>query len=148
LQGEAATEALKKFAEELEKGEDTSAEKTRNASLIKLARVLIDVIQTDKDPEKTFKTPEQNEREVENGSKTTIRPPLKHVHSHEHPGKKKKTKMHQPSRIGKANQKTKNKETRLRGKMHGRQTKKHSERRAPKKRKNRKTGVRAQKRNH
>lgn len=147
MRGEAATEALKKFAEELEKGEDTSAEKTRNASLIKLARVLIDVIQTDKDPEKTSKTSDQNKTEVENERKTTIRPSLKHVHSHEHPGKKKKTKKHQPSRIGKADRKTKNKETRVRGKEHGRLTKKHSKRRAPKKRKNRKTGVRAQKRN-
>jgi hypothetical protein len=128
LRGEAATEALKEFAEELEKGEDTSVEKTRDASLIKLARVLIDVIQTEKGPEKTPKTPDQNKPEVEHERKTTTKPSRKddHLHEHSHSGKKKKTKMHQPSRTGKANRKTKNETTKVKSREHGRPTKKHS----------------------
>jgi len=115
LRGEAAIEALKEFSEELEKGDATSEEKTRDASLIKLARVLIDVIQADKAPEKTPKTPDQNKPEVEHKRKTTTKPSRKHDHlrEHSHSRKKKKTKMHQPSRTGKANRKTRNKKTKV-----------------------------------
>ena len=149
LRGEAATEALKKFADELEKAEDTSAEKTRNASMIKLARVLIDVIQADKNPEKTSKTPDQNKREIEEEKKITTRPSRKHDHSHEHARseEKKKTKIHQPSRARKTNRKTKNKERRGKSRQHGTLTKKHSVQRAPKKRKSRKTGAPSSSRN-
>ncbi len=120
LRGEAATEALKEFAEELEKGEATSVEKTRDASLIKLARVLIDVIQADKAPEKTPKTPDQNKPEAENKRKIETKPQRKqdNLHQQSH-SRKKKTRMRQPSRTRKANRETKNKKRKVKSRDHG-----------------------------
>jgi hypothetical protein len=128
LSGEAATEALKQFAEELEKGKATGTEKTRDASLIKLARVLIDVIQTEKDPENTPRAQDKNSSEVEQKRKTSRKPTQKHDHSHEHTPsrKKKKTKTHQPNKTRRTNRKTKNKQTKIKNREHKRPTKKRS----------------------
>jgi hypothetical protein len=122
LRGEDATEALKEFAEELEKGRSAGAEKTRDASLIKLARVLIDVIQADKPPEKIAEQPNQDMKDVE-GQKMVSEPP----HEHDHSEKEKKTKMHKRSRIrtGKRKPKAK-KKTITKSNKHRRQAKKHS----------------------
>ena len=113
LSGEAATKALKEFAEELEKGRGPSGEKTRDASLIKLARVLMDVIQADRAPGKPPEQPDQNKQDVERKEKTVTEPP----HKHGQPRKKKKAKMHKQSRTRtasrKASRKAKNKKTKV-----------------------------------
>ena len=126
LSGEAATTALKEFAEELEKGRGPSGEKTRDASLIRLARVLIDVIQADRAPEKAPEPTDQNKQDVESENKTTIvtEPLHKHVQSR----KKKKAKMHKQSRIRTASRKAKNKKkkVKVKRKEHRRQAKRNS----------------------
>jgi hypothetical protein len=126
LSGEAATMALKEFAEELEKGRGPSGEKTPDASLIKLARVLMDVIQADRTPEKPSEQPDQNKQDIESEKKTATvtEPPHKHGHS----GKKKKAKMHKQSRTRTASRKAKNKKTKVKVKRkeHRTQAKKNS----------------------
>ena len=131
LRGEAATEALKQFAEELEKGKAKSSEKTRDASLIKLARVLIDAIQTEKEPENTPKIPNQNSSETEQKRKASTKPTHKQGHTHQHnQSRKKKTKAHQPNKTRKTNRKIKNKKTKIKKRERKRPTKKRSKQRA------------------
>jgi hypothetical protein len=115
LSGEAAAKALKEFAEEIEKGRDPSGEKTRDASLVKLARVLIDVIQADRVPEKPSEPPSQSKLDVQRGEENTVtvaEPPRKHAQSR----KKKKPKMHKQSRTRTASRKAKNKKKKVQGK--------------------------------
>jgi hypothetical protein len=111
LSGEAATKALKEFAEELEKGRGPSGEKTPDASLIKLARVLMDVIQADRAPGKPPGQPDQNKQDVEREKKTTT--VTEPQHKHGQPRKKKKAKMHKQSRTRTASRKAKNKKTKV-----------------------------------
>jgi hypothetical protein len=115
LSGEAATKALKEFAEELEKGRGPSGEKTPDASLIKLARVLMDVIQADRAPGKPPGQPDQNKQDVEREKKTTT--VTEPQHKHGQPRKKKRAKMHKQSRTRtasrKASRKAKNKKTKV-----------------------------------
>jgi hypothetical protein len=126
LSGEAAAKALKEFAEEIEKGRDPSGEKTRDASLVKLARVLIDVIQADRVPEKPSEPPSQSKQDVEHEEKivTVTEPPHKHGQSR----KKKKPKMRKQSKIRTASRKAKNKKkkVKVKRKEHGIQAKRDS----------------------
>ena len=122
LRGEAATEALTEFVEELEKGRGPITEKTRDASLIKLARVLIDVIQADKAHEKPSELSDQDKHDVKS-EKTAIEPPHKHYDSG-----KKKANMHGPSGAKAAAPKARKRRTKIsvKGKKHRRPPKKHS----------------------
>jgi hypothetical protein len=124
LSGEAATKALKEFAEEIEKGRGPSGEKTRDASLVKLARVLIDVIQAGRAPEKPLEPLNQNKQDVQREKKTVTELPHKHGQSR----KKKKAKMHKQRRARTASRKAKNKKkkVKVKGKEHRRQAKRNS----------------------
>jgi len=122
LHGEDATEALKEFAKELEKGGDIGAVKTRDASLLKLARVLIGVIQAEKPPEEITQQPDLNMQDVE--PKTTqAESPLEP----DRPEKENKSIKHQKSRIRRGKRKTKAKRKLMtKNDKHGRKPRKHS----------------------
>ena len=122
LHGEDATEALKEFAKELEEGRDVGAVKTRDASLLKLARVLIGVIQAEKPPEEITQQPDLHIQDAE--PKTTqAEPPLEP----DHPEKENKSKKHQRSRIRTGKRKTKAKRKLMtKNDKHGRKPRKHS----------------------
>jgi type IV secretory pathway VirB10-like protein len=142
LSGEAATKALKEFAKELERGRDPSGEKTPDASLIKLARVLIDVIQADRASEKTPDTPNQNKQDVERKKKTVMEPPHKHVQ----PRKRKKAKMHKQSRTRTASRKAKNRKTKVKVKVKRKKHRKKAKRNSKRSRTTNRHGKRMQKR--
>jgi len=107
LRGEAAVRALESFAEELqEKREDS--EEAHNASLLKLARVLINVVKTNENPKVPSAQPEKKGRVARIERKQTATTVRKQDSNRKH---RQKTLSRTNPRARSASPKTKKKET-------------------------------------